>query len=135
MCNQPRLRRRRSLSRRDQINEISWRLSNWPNKPPSPEALRATIKRLSEARRISYLDHGGMRFETRFQEIGFDVFDMYDVLEHGQISGPIEPGENEGEWKVKMVAVPEGTERKMGVVPIVVRRARLLIKTVEWEDR
>jgi hypothetical protein len=49
--------------------------------------------------------------------------------------GKVEPGKREGEWKVKMVGVPDGTSRKMGVVPIVVREERLLIKTVEWEDR
>jgi hypothetical protein len=120
---------------RKQMLEISRRLARWPSRPPSREALLATIKRLSEERRISYLDHGGFRFATRFKQIGFDVFDMYDVLENGSIAGEIEAGENEGEWKVKMVAVPDGTSRKMGVVPIVVREERLLIKTVEWEDR
>ena len=44
-------------------------------------------------------------------------------------------GMNEGEWKVKVVDVPEGKSRKMGVVTIVVKDRRLLIKTVEWEDR
>jgi len=33
------------------------------------------------------------------------------------------------------VDTPEGTSRKMGVVTIVVKDKRLLIKTVEWEDR
>jgi hypothetical protein len=121
--------------RREDVLEISRRLAKWPTRPPSPEALMATIKRLSEERKISYLDHGNQRFETRFKDQGFDVFDMYYVLENGGIDGKIEPGKKEGEWKVKMVAVPEGMGRKMGVVPIVVREERLLIKTVEWEDR
>jgi hypothetical protein len=121
--------------RREDVLEISRRLARWPIRAPSPEALMATIKKLSLERKISYLDHGDMRFETRFKDQGFDVFDMYDVLENGGIDGDIEPGKKEGEWKVKMVAVPEGTTRKMGVVPIVVREERLLIKTIEWEDR
>jgi hypothetical protein len=121
--------------RREDILEASRRMAVWPTRPPSPEALLATIKRLSEERKISYLDHGGVRFEERFKDQGFDVFDMHYVLEHGGLDGKIEPGAREGEWKVKVVAVPDGTSRKMGVVPIVVQEKRLLIKTVEWEDR
>jgi hypothetical protein len=121
--------------RREDVLAISRRLAQWPTRPPSPEALMATIKRLSVERKISYLDHGDERFETRFKDQGFDVFDMYYVLENGGIDDEIEAGKKEGEWKVKMVAVPDGTERKMGVVPIVVQEERLLIKTVEWEDR
>ncbi len=73
--------------------EISRRLAQWPKRPPSPEALLATIRQLSIKRRISYLTHGDFRLETRFKEMGFDVFDMYYVLEHGSIDGDIEPGE------------------------------------------
>lgn len=121
--------------RREDVLALSWKLSRWPDKPPSPEALQATIRKLSLERKIGYLDHGGFRFETRFKQMGRDVFDMYEVLESGMIKGPISPGENPGEWKVKMVSDLEGTTRKMGVVPIVVQQERLLIKTVEWEDR
>jgi hypothetical protein len=71
----------------------------------------------------------------RFAECGFDIFDVYYVLEKGHIDGKIEAGKREGEWKVKLVDVPDGTSRKMGVVTIVVKEQRLLIKTVEWEDR
>ncbi len=63
------------------------------------------------------------------------MFDLYRTLEIGEITGPIEAGKNAGEWKVKMVAVLEGTSRRMGAVVIVVREKRLLVKTVEWEDR
>ena len=83
---------------------------------------------------MSYLDHGEFRFETRFKEMRFDVFDLYEVLENGSIDGKIEAGKKEGEWKVKVVGVPDGTSRKMGVVTIMVQERRLLIKTVEWED-
>jgi hypothetical protein len=121
--------------RREDVLALSRRLAQWPTRPPSPEALIETIRRLSKERKISYVDHGTDRFETRFKDQGFDVFDMYEVLESGMIDGKIEAGKKEGEWKVKMVAVPEGTDRKMGVVPIVVQERRLLIKTVEWEDR
>lgn len=121
--------------RREDVLEISRRLAVWPTRAPSPEALLGTIRRLCAERKIAYLDHGHVRFETRFRDQGFDVFDMYYVLENGGIDGKIEAGKKEGEWKVKVVAVLDGTERRMGVVPIVVQEKRLLIKTVEWEDR
>jgi hypothetical protein len=57
------------------------------------------------------------------------------MLRTGMIVGPIDPGKNAGEWKVKLVVWLDGTSRKMGVVVIVVRDKRLLIKTTEWEDR
>ena len=63
------------------------------------------------------------------------MFDVFERLETGYIDGQIEPGKNKGEWKVKLVGVPDGASRKMGVVTIVVRELRLLVKTVEWEDR
>lgn len=122
--------------RREDVLAISRQLARWPDRAPSPEALADTIRRLSKARRIAYLDHGDDRFEERFAGHGFDVFDMHDVLETGTLDGgAIEAGKKEGEWKVKMVGVPDGTSRKMGVVTIVVQEKRLLIKTVEWEDR
>jgi hypothetical protein len=95
----------------------------------------ATIRKLSQEGRVSYLDHGGVRFEARFKDKGFDVFDMHYVLERGPIVGQIEAGIRLGEWIVKLVGTPDETKRRMGVVPIVVREERLLIKTVEWEDR
>jgi hypothetical protein len=109
--------------------------TEWPDHPPRPEPLLETVRNLSKARRIAYLNHGEFRFETRFAEMGFDVFDMYYVLEHGRIDGKIEAGRKQGEWKAKIIDVPEGTSRTMGVVTIVVQEKRLLIKTVEWEDR
>lgn len=68
-------------------------------------------------------------------ERGFDVFDVMHVLRTGQIVGTIDPGAKPGEWKVKVVSWLDGTSRKMGVVVIVIREQRLLIKTTEWEDR
>lgn len=103
----------------------------WPSSAPRPSALLATIRKLAKERRVGFLEHSEMRMAER----GFDVFDIYDALGHGQIDGPIEAGKKEGEWKVKVAHVPEGASRRMGVVTIVVKEQRLLIKTVEWEDR
>lgn len=49
------------------------------------------------------------------------------------MEGEIEPGQNAGEWKCKIVAKIKGN-REVGVVTIVMRVGRLFIKTVEWED-
>lgn len=104
--------------------------TKWPAHPPRPEPLLAQIRKLARERKIGFLDHS----EVRLSQRGFDVFDVFETLEKGYIAGRIEAGKNEGEWKVKVVNVPEGTTRKMGVVTIVVRDKRLLVKTVEWED-
>lgn len=104
--------------------------TKWPDHPPRPEPLLALIRKLAKERRIGYLDHS----EERIAERGFDVFDVRRTLERGQIDGRIEAGKKEGEWKVKLVETPEGASRKMGVVTIVVKDQRLLIKTVEWKD-
>jgi hypothetical protein len=91
----------------------------------------AIIRQLIAQGRVGYLDHS----EERIGQRGFDVFDVRRALKRGHIVGKIEAGKKEGEWKVKLVDTPEGTSRKMGVVTIVVREERLLIKTVEWEDK
>jgi predicted amino acid-binding ACT domain protein len=97
---------------------------------PRPEALLRIIKRLTKEDRISYLAHAIERMQQR----GFDIFDVKQVLAHGYIDGSIRAGARDGEWTVKLVDELEGTSRKMGVVTIVVREDRLLIKTTEWED-
>ena len=78
------------------------------------------------------LDHA----EERMIERDIDMIDVLKVLRIGDIVGPIEPGISEHEWKCKVTASPRypETAREIGVVTIVVRSSRLLIKTVEWED-
>lgn len=107
------------------------RSTKWPVHAPRPEPMLETIRRLSKERKIGFLDHAVERLSER----GFDMFDVWETLENGYIDGAIKAGKREGEWKVKLVDVPEGRSRKMGVVTIVVKEQRLLIKTVEWEDR
>jgi len=116
---------------RSVVNAMMLKLAKWPSKAPPPNALLELIRDLSKQRRVGFLNHS----EERLAERGFDVFDVYQTLENGHFADDIEAGANEGEWKVKIVDTPEGTSRKMGVVTIVVKDKRLLIKTVEWEDR
>lgn len=119
--------------KRLELPQINLRqFTKWPDSAPRPELLLATIRGLAKERKIGFLDHADVRLRQR----GFDIFDVFAALDKsGRIDGSIEAGKNEGEWKVKIVDVPEGTSRKMGVITIVVKERRLLIKTVEWEDR
>jgi hypothetical protein len=81
---------------------------------------------------ILLLDHA----EERMEERDIDMFDIRRILLTGDIVGPIESGIGDQEWKCKVVASPRYPEssREIGVVAIVVRTSRLIIKTVEWED-
>jgi hypothetical protein len=98
---------------------------------PRPEVLLQTIRRLSAAGKVSYVDHSLLE---RMPERGFDVLDVKHVLKKGRIVGEIERGAKTGEWKAKVVGWLDGTTRNMGVVVVVVREQRLLIVTTEWED-
>ena len=96
---------------------------------PRPEALLLVIRHLAKEGRITYLKHALERMHQR----GFDYFDVKQVLQQGYIAGPIRAGARDGEWTVKLIDAVEGTSRKIGVVTIVLREDRLLIKTTEWE--
>jgi hypothetical protein len=56
-----------------------------------------------------------------------------EVLQKGDCEGEVEAGANPGEWKLKMVRQMKG-KREAGVVVLTAGNARLLVKTVEWED-
>ena len=109
------------------------RLGEWPQKPPEGRQLIAVIRSLVGVVDIVLLDHAAERMVER----DLDMIDVLKVLKIGDIVGPIEPGISEQEWKCKVTASPRYPEsvREIGVVTIVVRRSRLLIKTVEWEDQ
>ena len=55
------------------------------------------------------------------------------VIREGTVMGDIEPGCHPGEWKAKVVRNMKG-RRDVGVVVLLVRNDRLIVKTVEWED-
>jgi len=69
---------------------------------------------------------------TRMDERGIDDVDILRTLRSGMIAGDPEATQDPG-WKCKMVKRIRGS-REVGVVTIIIRGARLLIKTVEWED-
>ena len=109
------------------------RLGDWPHNPPRNRQLIAVIRSLIGTADIVLLDHAAERMIKR----DIDMIDVLRVLKTGDIVGPIEPGISEQEWKCKVTAAPQYPEskREIGVVTIVVRSSRLLIKTVEWEDK
>lgn len=97
---------------------------------PRPETLSDLVHRLAvDTRNIAWTDHALERMVER------DIADRaaVEVLRTGSLHGPIEPGSNPGEWKVKMVKEIKG-RRRVGVVVITIRQTKLLVKTVEWED-
>jgi len=108
------------------------RLGRWPTSPPLAHQLMAVIRSLLEHESIVLLDHA----EERMLERDIDMLDVLRVLKTGEIVGAIEAGVGSEEWKCKVIASPRYPEikRDIGVVTIVVRSSRLLIKTVEWED-
>ena len=82
-----------------------------------------------QSKDVAISDHA----EERMDERGITDLDVLRVLRTGEISGRIEPGKYEGEWKCKIVAPVKG-RREVGVVTLLIRNRRLRIKTVEWED-
>lgn len=92
--------------------------------------MHGTIRRLAdEDKRVYLSQHARDRMDLR----AITRVDVIRVLRRGHIEGQIEPGENPGEWKCKVIANVRGS-RDIGVVTLIIGCDRLLIKTVEWED-
>ncbi len=97
---------------------------------PSAGELNSTIRRLSEdSSNVSWSRHA----LSRMAERGISTLDALRVLRTGDIDGEIEPGNDQGEWKVKVVARIKGN-RDVGVVTVVIQGQRIFVKTAEWED-
>jgi len=97
---------------------------------PRVPVLQAQIRKAAEdSRNVSWSIHA----EERMEEREITLLDALRVLRTGDIVGDIEPGKSVGEWKCKVVARKKGS-RAVGVVSVVLRSGRLMVKTVEWED-
>ena len=95
-----------------------------------PSTLRELIRRLAkDTSNIAWGAHALRRMSER------DIRDyvVVEILRSGEIKGAIELGNKPGEWKAKLVKEIKG-RREAGVVVIVIRSARLFVKTAEWED-
>ncbi len=88
------------------------------------------VRALAEdSKNIAWSSHARERFRGR--EINNRMAMM--VLRCGGISGEIVTGKMAGEWKAKLT-FPVPGRREVGVVMILIRETRILVKTVEWED-
>lgn len=97
---------------------------------PKASELEAIVQSLANNTScVLFTNHALERMDQR-EIIRLDVL---RVLRIGHIKGDIEAGKNAGEWKCKFVARLKGS-RDIGVVTLVISNAKLLIKTVEWED-
>jgi hypothetical protein len=98
---------------------------------PRPEAVRDLVWRLAvDTSNIKWSKHALERMAER----GITDKVALETMRKGMPKGAVEAGEKPGEWKLKMAHRPTG-RREVGVVVITVRNARLLVKTVEWEDQ
>jgi hypothetical protein len=97
---------------------------------PKPAQITETVRRAAaSSANVFFCNHALDRMEER----GIDTIDALRVLREGELTGQIEAGKNEGEWKCKFVKRMKGA-REVGVVTIVMSNGRLFVKTVEWED-
>lgn len=105
--------------------------------PQNVAAMRPRASSLEKRIREIALDSAkvGLGVHARERMVERDITDrmVFEVLRTGTIKGGIDPGSNPGEWKCKMVKAMKG-RRDVGVVTIIVRNERLLVKTAEWED-
>lgn len=101
-----------------------------PRKPPHPGALMERIRILADQGNYSFGSHVFERSRQR----GIDITDVLDVLRVGEIDGPIAPGRNSGEWKCKVTATLEESNREIGVALVVIGDHEMFFITVEWED-
>ncbi len=112
---------------------IAQPLGTWPDVPPKAHQLVGVIRELAkDSSCVTWTTHA----LDRLYERDITDLDAMRILRRGDIVGPIEPGAKIDEWKCKVVLPQEhlGGEREVGVVTIVQRTVRLLIKTVEWEN-
>lgn len=101
-------------------------------RPPHPGELIKVIRDLAKGGKISWSEHA---FDERRGERSIEIVDVLSVFRLGDIEGPIHPGRKSDEWRCLVRGPLPWTPREVGVVTVVVRRARLIVVTVEWMDR
>ena len=106
-----------------------------PRNPVARIAIRPThfIERIrflaADTSTIWWSQHARKRMAER----GISNRVALTVIREGMVSGPIEAGQSQGEWKAKIIRNVKG-RRDVGVVVLLIRNNRILVKTVEWED-
>jgi predicted acylesterase/phospholipase RssA len=72
---------------------------------------------------------------NRSQKQRADIHDALAVLASGSLEGEIEPVAGAGELRCRLVAAVDASERRVGVVTIVVEGLHLSITAYEWAQR
>jgi hypothetical protein len=101
-----------------------------PFRPKPCSILNIIRESAADSQNVSFGRHARERLEER----GITDREAIKVLRTGELKGDIEPGNERGEWKCKIVAPIKGS-REVGVVTVVLVNRCLFVKTVEWEDR
>lgn len=97
--------------------------------PANPANVERLVRSMAtNSKNIRWSTHALKRMDER--EI-LDV-DVLRVLRTGTLAGKPEVTER-GEWKCKLTRNIRGS-RDVGVVTIILKESKLLVKTAEWED-
>ncbi|GLQ15872.1 DUF4258 domain-containing protein [Maritalea porphyrae] len=110
-------------------NDAPKREARFQGKPDIAKMAEEIRRLASNSENVFWTKHA----RERMIERGIPVMTAHKVLREGQVYGEIMPGQNENEWKAKMVRNAKGN-RDVGVVCVVKREDRLVVLTVEWED-
>lgn len=105
-----------------------------PSQPPHPGDLIKVIHEHVVQGRVSYTRHA---LDVRMPERGFDVIDVEHILVHGMVDGSITAGRSPGEWECTVrgtLPVGHPQRSREGGVVVAVRKAKLIIITVQWMD-
>jgi hypothetical protein len=90
--------------------------------------------RIHELARAGAFSFEGRVFD-RSQKQGTDIQDALAILASGSLKGEIEQSFDAGELTCKLVATVDPSERRRGVVTVVVTGLHLFITAVEWAQR
>lgn len=99
---------------------------------PNPAGLLTKIRFIAKEDTAKVI--WGEHCRERMVERGITTEDALRVLRLGESPDGFTVGDNDGEWKIKIVAQLKGS-RKIGVVTVVMTDGCLFVITVEWEDR
>ena len=90
--------------------------------------------RIHELARAGAFSFEARIFDRRLKQ-GTDIHDALAILLSGSLKGEIEPSIHVGELSCKLVATIDPSERRVGVVTVVVKDLHLFITAVEWTQR
>jgi hypothetical protein len=96
---------------------------------PRPEELAETIRMLVKQGKYAFSMSSD---DEKIVGGDLDIVQGVEVLETGEIDGPITPGDNAGEWKCRLVTSLELRSSYVAAETLVVRRERLIVLIAKW---